>query len=58
MNEVSDLPILYSLRNCPFAMRARLALFKAKQNVILRDVVLSNKPQGGLQAKVFLPLKF
>lgn len=50
MNEVSDLPILYSLRNCPFAMRARLALFKAKQNVILRDVVLSNKPQAMLDA--------
>ena len=44
MNEVSDLPILYSLRNCPFAMRARLALYKSKQVVELRDVVLKNKP--------------
>ena len=37
-------PILYSLRNCPFAMRARIALFKAKQTVELRDVKLSDKP--------------
>ncbi|MDG1752966.1 MAG: glutathione S-transferase [Thalassotalea sp.] len=50
MNEVLDLPILYSLRNCPFAMRARLAIFKAKKTVILRDIVLSNKPQEMLDA--------
>ena len=37
-------PILYSLRNCPYAMRARLALFKAQQQINLREVVLSNKP--------------
>ncbi len=39
------LPILYSLRNCPYAMRARIAIFKAKQTVLLRDIVLSNKPE-------------
>lgn len=38
------LPVLYSLRNCPYAMRARLAIFKAKQPVELRDVVLTDKP--------------
>jgi glutathione S-transferase len=38
------LPILYSLRNCPYAMRARIAIYKSKQPVELRDVVLSNKP--------------
>lgn len=38
------LPILYSLRNCPYAMRARLAIFKSGQPVALRDVVLTNKP--------------
>ncbi len=38
------LPILYSLRNCPYAMRARLAIFKSQQPVALRDVVLTNKP--------------
>lgn len=50
MNDISQLPILYSLRHCPFAMRARLALFKAKQKVVLRDIVLSNKPQAMLDA--------
>lgn len=45
-----NLPILYSLRNCPYAMRARIAIFKAKQTVMLRDVVLSNKPQEMLVA--------
>jgi glutathione S-transferase len=38
------LPVLYSLRNCPYAMRARLAIYKSKQTVELRDVVLKHKP--------------
>lgn len=45
INTDSALPILYSLRNCPYAMRARIAIFKAKQTVMLRDIVLSNKPK-------------
>jgi len=45
INTDSALPILYSLRNCPYAMRARIAIFKAKQPVMLRDIVLSNKPK-------------
>lgn len=45
INKTKPLPILYSLRNCPYAMRARIAIFKAKQTVILRDLVLSNKPK-------------
>jgi glutathione S-transferase len=44
------LPILYSLRHCPFAMRARLAIFKSKQTVELRDVKLTNKPAAMLVA--------
>lgn len=44
MKAPTDLPILYSLRNCPYAMRARLGIFKSQQQVILRDIVLSNKP--------------
>ena len=44
------LPILYSLRNCPYAMRARIAIYKAEQKIILRDIVLSNKPQAMLKA--------
>lgn len=44
MNQSKTYPILYSLRNCPYAMRARVAIFKANLQVLLRDVVLSNKP--------------
>ncbi|NRA59942.1 MAG: glutathione S-transferase [Psychrobium sp.] len=44
------LPILYSLRNCPFAMRARIAVYKSQYKVILRDIVLSNKPKEMLEA--------
>ena len=40
-----SLPILYSLRNCPYAMRARIALFKAQLHINLREVLLSNKPE-------------
>ena len=49
-NDTSTLPILYSLRNCPYAMRARLAIFKAQQTVLLRDLVLSNKPREMIAA--------
>ncbi|WP_434951856.1 glutathione S-transferase [Shewanella sp. HL-SH4] len=38
------LPVLYSLRNCPYAIRARLAIYASGQQVYLRDLVLSNKP--------------
>ncbi len=38
------LPILYSLQNCPYAMRARLAILLAQQSVMLRAIVMKNKP--------------
>ncbi|MGF1765382.1 glutathione S-transferase [Aliivibrio kagoshimensis] len=37
-------PILYSLRQCPYAMRARLGILLAQQQVLLRDIVMKNKP--------------
>ncbi len=37
-------PILYSLQNCPYAMRARLAILKSQQPVLIRAIVLKNKP--------------
>ncbi|ABV38357.1 putative glutathione S-transferase [Shewanella sediminis HAW-EB3] len=37
-------PILYSLRRCPYTMRARLAILLSKQTVILREIVLKNIP--------------
>ncbi len=38
------LPILYSFRRCPYAMRARMALAVSGQTCALREVVLRNKP--------------
>ena len=39
------LPVLYSFRRCPYAMRARLALHFAQQAVEHREVVLKDMPQ-------------
>ena len=47
---MSALPVLYSFRRCPYAMRARLALAISGQACELREVVLRNKPQSLLQA--------
>jgi glutathione S-transferase len=41
---VVTLPILYSLQNCPYAMRARLAILLAQQAVLLRPITMKNKP--------------
>lgn len=38
-------PILYSLRQCPYAMRSRLGILHAQQSVILRDIEMNNKPE-------------
>lgn len=46
----SALPVLYSFRRCPYAMRARLALVAAGQRCELREVVLRNKPAEMLAA--------
>ena len=37
-------PVLYSFRRCPYAMRARLALWASGQTVELREVILRSKP--------------
>ena len=42
------LPILYSFRRCPYAMRARLAIRACEVPVILREVSLKSKPQAML----------
>ncbi len=50
-SELDDgLPILYSFRRCPYAIRARLALAQTKTNVIIREVELKNKPEALIQA--------
>ena len=43
-------PILYSFRRCPYAMRARLALRSAGENVELREILLRDKPAQMLEA--------
>lgn len=40
----NQLPILYSFRRCPYAIRARLAIKVSAIDVELREVKLSNKP--------------
>ena len=40
----SNLPILYSFRRCPYAMRARMAITYADLKVELREIELKNKP--------------
>ncbi len=40
----ADLPILYSFRRCPYAIRARMALVYCDIKVELREVDLNNKP--------------
>lgn len=47
---MTDLPILYSFRRCPYAMRGRMALLASGQAVELREVVLRAKPQAMLDA--------
>jgi glutathione S-transferase len=42
------LPILYSFRRCPYAMRARLAIRYSGIPVALREVVLRDKPASML----------
>ena len=43
------LPILYSFRRCPYAIRARMALAYAEITYELREVSLKNKPKEMLK---------
>ncbi len=45
-----SLPILYSFRRCPYAMRARLAILAGGARVELREIVLRDKPAAMLAA--------
>ncbi|NOT83510.1 MAG: glutathione S-transferase [Methylococcaceae bacterium] len=48
MSALSAVPILYSFRRCPYAMRARLAIAYAGIAVTVREIKLSAKPQSML----------
>ena len=45
----NKIPVLYSFRRCPYAMRARLAIASSGNKVELREVVLRDKPESMLQ---------
>ncbi len=45
-----SLPVLYSFRRCPYAMRARMALWVAGVTVGLREVKLAAKPPALIAA--------
>jgi glutathione S-transferase len=47
---MAALPVLYSFRRCPYAMRARLALAVSGVRCEIREVVLRNKPAALLAA--------
>ena len=53
-----ELPILYSFRRCPYAMRARLAIAETNIIVELREVLLRNKPDHmlSLSSKGTVPI--
>jgi len=43
---MTNYPILYSFRRCPYAMRARAALYVSEQLCTHREVVLRDKPEA------------
>ena len=51
-------PVLYSFRRCPYAIRARLALRVSGIQIALREVILSDKPVALLacSAKATVPV--
>ena len=44
------MPILWSFRRCPYAMRARLAIDASQQQVELREILLRDKPDAFVMA--------
>lgn len=41
---MNTLPVMWSFRRCPYAMRARMGLLAAGQQVRLREIILRDKP--------------
>ena len=48
INKLLELPILYSFRRCPYAIRTRMVLYACGIECELREVVLKDKPQAML----------
>ena len=53
-----NLPVLYSFRRCPYAIRARMVLLYTSINVELREVLLREKPPSmlAISAKGTVPV--
>jgi glutathione S-transferase len=49
MSSDDVLPVLYSFRRCPYAMRARMAIILSSAECELREVLLKNKPEEMLR---------
>lgn len=49
VTDLLEKPVLYSYRRCPYAMRARMALFYAGIPVEIREITLRDKPKSMLQ---------
>lgn len=45
-----QIPVLWSFRRCPYAMRARLAIQSSQQQVRLQEILLKDKPAAFLQS--------
>lgn len=56
----SPSPILYTFRRCPFAIRARMAIYESKVKVEIREVLLRKKPKAmiKLSPKGTVPVLF
>ena len=46
---MGELPIFWSFRRCPYAMRARIGLLKSGVSVELREILLRDKPAPFLE---------
>ena len=55
---MNDLPVLYSFRRCPYAIRARMAVAAAGIEVTIREVLLKDKPPAliAASAKATVPV--
>ncbi|MEM8771862.1 MAG: glutathione S-transferase [Pseudomonadota bacterium] len=45
-----EIPVLYSFRRCPYAMRARMAISVSETQVRLRELLLRDKPDEMIEA--------
>ncbi len=58
MQKMAELPILYSFRRCPYAIRARMALHAAGVALEMREVALRSKPAAlmAISSKATVPV--